>query len=203
MGISLERKNKRVHWVDIAKGLLMIIVVMSHMDEATSVDDSVGHALNSSEQIYNSFFMAAFFVITGLCSNFYKPWKEYIKSNFHSLIVPGFCLLLLVRCVCVYPLMLIHHNWMGVFGSICDLTSDTLLYGSAAWFLAAMFGAKILFKAILQITKRTGIQAFLVVGIGLLGLYAKNAELTFCGFWRLCYAMIFLPYLWGVLAESV
>lgn len=60
MEISLGEKSKRVRWGDIAKGLLMIIVVISHMDEATKVDDTVAHVLNSFESIYNSFFMGVF-----------------------------------------------------------------------------------------------------------------------------------------------
>lgn len=82
MEISLGEKSKRVRWGDIAKGLLMIIVVISHMDEATNVDDTVAHVLNGFESIYNSFFMGAFFVITGLRTNYYKPWKEYMKGCF-------------------------------------------------------------------------------------------------------------------------
>lgn len=41
--MSLGEKSKRVHWGDIAKGLLMIIVVISHMDEAIKVNDTVTH----------------------------------------------------------------------------------------------------------------------------------------------------------------
>ena len=51
MEISLGEKSKRVRWGDIAKGLLMIIVVISHMDEATNVDDTVAHVLNGFESI--------------------------------------------------------------------------------------------------------------------------------------------------------
>lgn len=59
-GDIFRGKSKRVRWGDIAKGLLMIIVVISHMDEATNVDDTVAHVLNGFESIYNSFFMGVF-----------------------------------------------------------------------------------------------------------------------------------------------
>lgn len=197
MEISLGEKSKRVRWVDIAKGLLMVIVVISHMDEATNIDDTVAHVLNSFESIYNSFFMGAFFVITGLCTNFYKPWKEYMKGCFKSLIIPGFFLLLLARCICVYPLMVFHHNLIGIFDSIQGLVFDTLLYGAAAWFLAAMFVSRILCKALLQIVNNSAFQFLIVVSVGLFGLYVKNAGIACFDYWRLSYAMIFVPYLWG------
>lgn len=73
---AIENKNTRKLWIDVFKFLAIILVV-------------VGHSTGVFNNYIYQFHMAAFFAISGYCTDFYKTTKlELIWKRLYSLIFP-------------------------------------------------------------------------------------------------------------------
>ena len=88
-----KSKKERLHYVDVAKGLLILMVILLHVSYTTIHDYSIKNALFEGNLVFvnvvfTPFFMPAFFVITGMCTNFYKPFILFIWSSIKSIIIP-------------------------------------------------------------------------------------------------------------------
>ena len=85
--------KERLHYIDIAKGLLILLVVYDHLPDmylySLKLHNNYISELNNWQWIYKLFFMPAFFAITGMCSNFDKTFIPFLVNNFKSLIVPN------------------------------------------------------------------------------------------------------------------
>lgn len=66
--------KERLHYIDVAKGLLILMVAYGHIYGNTSGIDNVGvDYIHQSVNLFVSFYMPCFFVITGyLGSHFMK-----------------------------------------------------------------------------------------------------------------------------------
>lgn len=68
-----KQKRERIHYIDIAKGILIICVVITHTPAFAKTYGVDGFQwLESLRPLFNSYFMPAFFCITGFCTNFGK-----------------------------------------------------------------------------------------------------------------------------------
>ena len=73
--------NPRLAYIDVAKGVLISIVIFHHI----SFQANMAGIHNGCIQwnftflpLYASWFMPAFFIITGLCSNFNRPIGSFL-----------------------------------------------------------------------------------------------------------------------------
>lgn len=125
--------NNRLIFLDIAKGIGILLVV-------------IGHLLNSSSlpgmYIYQ-FHMPFFFLISGYCYNQAKytgHLRTYINVRGLQLLVPLACFNLLIMC-CNFQ---IFHDYTA------EIFADHMI--GATWFLLVLFGASILFSIIDNVT---------------------------------------------------
>lgn len=104
--------KERIHYIDVAKGLLITLVILHHFPqlmEQYGVSNPFLQFLDSASDYYNAFFMPAFFIITGYCTNFRKlPFGEFFIRQVNTLMVPAFCL----GAVSV---------WIGLLGKGCTV----------------------------------------------------------------------------------
>ena len=178
--------TSRLHWVDVVKGLLILMVIWGHSDnQATSagINDSVVTKLCWIEHTWAPYFMCAFFVITGYCSNFNKAFKPFVISKIKSLIIPA-----------ISVGILLHLVFEGGGAGLIRIILHTLVLGPV-WFLAALFVACIFYYFISKyLTKRRQKYILLVVLviIGLsLYLYVPNS----IQIWHLPHALMLTPFL--------
>lgn len=66
--------TKRIEWIDIAKGIGIILVVIGHISQIKVLND-----------IIYSFHMPLFFMISGF---FHKDKNDFIKHKLHTIIIP-------------------------------------------------------------------------------------------------------------------
>jgi fucose 4-O-acetylase-like acetyltransferase len=137
-------KSERLHYLDIAKGILILLVVIHHLPHVMfHINPNAPEAylqLQSSDIIYKPFFMPAFFVITGMCLKLNISFKDYLIKNAKSILLPAFCLGFL-------------SNWISLFAKgethileYCKLGFSTFLYdGGKYWFLSALFISKLIY----------------------------------------------------------
>ena len=83
--------GKRIHYLDIAKGLLIILLLFHHYGSARrrlDVSNDFYEQYKLWQIVFTAFFMPTFFVISGYCSNFNKPFKAFFKTQFKQLLIP-------------------------------------------------------------------------------------------------------------------
>lgn len=132
----MNTTKKRIGWADICKGLLITLLIFSHLFWVSKskygiqnqVIDSVGIICS----IWNCFFMSCFIMVSGMFSNFNKPAKAFIIGNFKALIVPAWVSMVLFNLPHITNL-----DYISFF-------NRAFLYGGGKWFLTALFLSKIL-----------------------------------------------------------
>jgi len=80
-----ERKSKRIYWIDVAKIIAMVLIILSH---------TIAYS-NELKWLYKyvcSFHVAFFFVISGLTFKIerYSNYNEFIKEKFKKIMIPYF-----------------------------------------------------------------------------------------------------------------
>lgn len=127
--------NKRLPWLDIAKGIAMVAVVFSH--EFASVKPLV--------LLCNSFMLPLFFMCSGFCLS---PGKygivEYFKRKARTLLLPYFILGLIVS--------LLHIGINGIDGVLKNIAND-LFSWQTLWFLPVLFIADLFLYILLSVSK--------------------------------------------------
>lgn len=137
--------TKRLDWIDIAKGIAIILVIVGHTVPNPS---PLRHAIFS-------FHMPVIFILAGYTFR-PKPWRELLSGSVPRLLV---------------PYLVLGLAWQGptFLMSGAPLTGDTLVAGletivfasgvgvpglgvaavGMAWFLAALFTSRLLFNALM------------------------------------------------------
>lgn len=155
-------KNRRVDYLDMVKGIGIILVVMGHSEYL---------AKNALAVIY-SFHMPLFFIISGMVGHhireYERPMGLLIKKKFCSLMIPYIVFSLIY--LAIYGGYFCRVKGYLTVGKIREFAVQAVsLDGmSVLWFLSALFFAQILFVGIRkQCGKRVTylILAILVVAI--------------------------------------
>lgn len=163
-GKNTEIDNKRIKYIDVLRGVAMILVLIGHNDTSLT------------NYIY-SFHMPVFFFISGLTfKNYSSTFKEFIKKRFKSLMIPYFTLALLLYFFWI-PLMHfqgivlykedIIRNFIGIF--YCQGIAN-MAWGLQLWFLPCLFVTSIVFYFIARINQRFLMLILIILtsGIGFL-----------------------------------
>ena len=144
------QNKQRLHYIDVAKGLLILMVIIYHIGGQFSkyeeTDNTIFGYLPKFEFIYTFFFMPAFFAITGFCSNFDKPYKQFLWSDFKTLMIPAVSLTILCDGVGYLTTGNTDCYYLDTYLAIRML--------SPLWFLIALFWAKQIHFWLRRINKR-------------------------------------------------
>lgn len=129
-------EKERLHYIDVAKGILILLVAYGHiygLSKNACVDDISIEWIHRSINLFVSFYMPCFFVVTGFCSSFKKPFFTILVQSLKSIVLPGvfFTMVLMVR----------NLN----YDSMLQLLKSIVLYGGAYWFLSSLFLARIFY----------------------------------------------------------
>lgn len=87
---------ERKHFIDIAKGILILIVIVRHQANITVLERGLNvtflQYLIDEQCLYISYYMPAFFIITGYCTNFNISCLKFMKKKFCTIMIPAFTL---------------------------------------------------------------------------------------------------------------
>lgn len=122
---------ERIHYIDIAKGILITLVLAHHSVGIFGSESIISCLVINSQSFYVPFFMPAFFFITGFCSNFNKDFSRFLVDNIRTLIVPCFILRLIV---------FIYEGHGNIWIYCLDFISNGTL-----WFVSSLFLSKIVY----------------------------------------------------------
>lgn len=160
--------KKRIDWVDVAKGIAMILVILVHVEEHFMP----GVLVSTKIPIY-TFHMPLFFFMSGYLFSAKKSFGEFLKKKCRRILVPYVCLGVL--------LALFDAFWQGrnPFGrswfrpEIFKWNLWGLLYQNrlwTLWFIACLFWLNIIFYIIVRFVKNEKIRAAIVVLMAAAGI---------------------------------
>jgi fucose 4-O-acetylase-like acetyltransferase len=126
--------SKRIEYLDIAKGIGILLVVLGHNDfEVISL---------FLQRLIYSFHMPLFFLLSGYFLNTAVPFGDFVKKRFHALLKPFFFTIFLIYFTSI------SFEKMGFNTAITRIVKS--LYGSGAyldwvqlWFLPHLFAVSI------------------------------------------------------------
>lgn len=149
-------RKPRIEWIDMAKGIAIILVI-------------VGHTIDYSSPLRSfifSFHMPLFFILAGYTFR-PKPWRMVVKSSAKRLLLPYLLLFLLWKV----PNLLAYTDYvgksalLGLAGSFIFAAGTTVQpFGFEAtgmsWFLVALFCSRLIMNGICHVSaERKGAQA--------------------------------------------
>lgn len=170
-----EMKKNREEWLDVLKGLAIILVVL-------------GHGPIFNEDLFDfiwAFHMPLFFLISGYTFH-KKNSKEFFSNKWKRLMLPYFftCVLLLfvalIQSIKNNGLIwlnirdvIIRWVWAGIYGSCWSYDTPFKIYDiGAIWFLCTLFCASILFNYVVMLNSEH--QLWLVAILVYLGINTKS-----------------------------
>ena len=164
--------NKRIRWIDIAKGILILLVIIGHCEVGSCV-----------KYVIYSFHMGAFFFLSGLTFSAKNNPKVFVTKKVKSLLLP----------YCFFSVLLTAYNFAKhiVFSSAFNLKDaimsffvpisgkyESSVYG--LWFLPCIFLTELLLYSIIRFYSKNKVVSVIygitvVVGFGLIFIFTKIA----------------------------
>ncbi|MBQ4484466.1 MAG: acyltransferase family protein [Prevotella sp.] len=176
--------KERLHFIDVAKGILILLVVYGHLYAWTrKFNPEAADLILQSLNLFISFYMPAFFVITGFCSNFKKPFLEFVSSSFKSILLPGITFAVFFAII----------SFDVTIQRLYRIGKDFLMYGGQFWFLSALFIARLIYWVLYNnfSGNKTIVYSIILFVIG----FAMSFLYNYYEFWWFIHALLLTPYL--------
>lgn len=160
--------KERLHYIDVAKGLLILMVVWGHYELMCrlcyGIKDPIIDRLDSVEMLWVSFFMPAFFFISGLCSNFRKPFIPFFTAGLKTLLIPAI--------VINYGTSLIEYLSWGEspVWIIKTIGKSFLLKCAGEWFIPSMFISRLVVWGLVRLG-RTDVRILISLLLLIVGVW--------------------------------
>lgn len=187
---ALEKKD-RLHWVDAAKGILIVLVAMVHIigrGEELGINCSAIDVIGIIGGIF-CFRMPAFFILAGFWGKYDMSFKDFLIRNAKGLLLPLLIFSFLggVLHEAFYEILKGSYNAGALEWPFLDVSLDY-------WFVLALFLAKCVYWAVCRISKKQLVRLLICLGIYALGVLSLKAWfLPNFACWK--WALIMLVYL--------
>ena len=127
--------SSRIEWIDLAKGICIVLVVLNHVSITMDIDYPL------SIQV-TSFRMPLYFILSGLFFKQYEGFVGFLKRKTNKLLIPFMFFLLMTS---VLPYAIIRHD-LSLKYFFTEMNGP--IYNFAIWFLLCLFEINILFYLI-------------------------------------------------------
>ncbi|WP_422664997.1 acyltransferase family protein [Aneurinibacillus uraniidurans] len=149
-------KNKRIEWIDIAKGIAIILVVIGHSP-----------ATNGIKTFIYGFHIPLFFFLSGFVFN---PQKfsnstEFFKNKIKTIVMPYLIFSLIEYLIYVlWENSIYNTNYYAysIFKGILYASADTLKMYPVLWFLPCLFVVQCAFFLLVKIN---GKKTYLIISL--------------------------------------
>lgn len=185
--------NNRLEYIDVAKGILICLVVVGHiLNIATYQLESNEFIINANklETLYKGFYMCAFFVITGYCSNFNKTFCSFTKSNLRTIVLPAFSLFYITQTINL--LFAGEHVFFDYLHF--DFHAFFIEQGLSAWFLASLFVARNVYWCSVRVVNSTKYRFILFAVLYVLGYILSHRTHNYWSYQQALMFLIFMEY---------
>lgn len=136
----------RIAYFDIAKGILILLLVFAHFWSAVHrapFESPYFKYIYGWNNIFTCFYMPAFFVISGYCTNFKKPFGTFCLSVIKYLLIP------LVSFTLIDQLIVSIVNNSSYIPTLISYFQK----GGGFWFLYAMIWGKCIVYGLVKFKK--------------------------------------------------
>jgi fucose 4-O-acetylase-like acetyltransferase len=161
----VEKDKKRIEWIDACKGFLVILMVLGHIpiiSQAEGVNCDILSFYSYTGYFYGCFFMQAFFVLSGITSNFSKKWSSFIWGQAKGLILPFLSFSIITLLVSYF----ISGSWRFFY----DIGNEHIFFLlELYWFLPALLLGKILYWIINRYIRNSTIQLIILFILLIIG----------------------------------
>lgn len=173
--------TKRLEWVDIAKGIGILLVIW-------------GHCLHIEQILFHLIFvfhMPLFLMLSGYVFQEKDSFPDLIRKKLRALILPYLCFFVLGLAV-----TLILPEWRQGL-SLAELKADLWLgypnsvNNSSIWFLLCLFFTVLLFQCICKLPSALQFLALLIIYS--IGIWYSKHQFPFMGYSRLPLTLDVLP----------
>ncbi len=189
--------KERIHWIDVAKGLMIIGMVINHIPNYCNrldVDISSFPWFLTFGNAYGVFTMQSFFILSGYTTNFNQEFKTFFLKQVKGLLIPYLAFTLICSTIAYFTWG--ESLFVDCFGERWSFLVESY------WFLTALFVAKVLMYFISRLSKKKIVELgggilLLVLGIAVSEYYSEMPEPSHWHNWfhyrnGLCMA-VFLP----------
>lgn len=193
MMVNMTKEKPRLHWVDAAKGILILLMALHHMIQRGNelgISCLALEGIHRTELFWVPIFMATFFIITGFWAKYDMSFKELVINNARSLLLP--------LIVFSYLGGILHELFYEILKRTYNenaLTYPSIFVSLDYWFILALFIAKCMYWLIYNYIKnkktRWIVTAFVYL-MGVLSLKAWFLPNYSCWKWAMI-LMIYLP----------
>lgn len=176
--------NKRVDWVDVAKGIGMICVILAHVEE------------QYLKMPLYTFHMPLFFFLSGYLFSIKSSFKEFLISKCRRILVPYFCLggILILFDIYWNGRNSFNQTWYNKEYAMYDITQLFVQKRFLTlWFIACLFWLSLLFYVLVRFIKKEVIRAAVVILLTAAGLCYYYFDGT-AWFWNMDVCFTALPF---------
>lgn len=189
--------NKRIQWIDVAKGICMLSVIAGHF------------GVSKVNNVVYAYHLTVFFLLSGYTLRKAELDKEYLNNKFKTLMMPYFLTCFCVMLMDILNCFLLWHNTTNesITGVIAgDIIRSFWASGSitsfgnveigtrigAVWFLPALFFALVIVQLLLNHLEEKKMQYLVAILLSMGGyITAKFIWLPF----SIQSAMMAAPYI--------
>ncbi len=170
----LHPANQRIEFIDLTKGICIILVVMSHIGGAFDRLDS--HSMIAA------FRMPLYFFISGLFFKSYDGFHGFTLRKVNKLLIPflffytGAFLLKYVVWVVAPGTFQQPVSWSELL--VIFQGHSLIRFNPPIWFLVALFNCNILFYLVHYLRKRVGMMMIVILLIGATGFFLGKKQIV-------------------------
>lgn len=187
MALTKTIQQHRILWVDLFKGILMLMIILSHTG-----------ASEIYRRFYTPVFLSGYFWISGYMSKSDREFKQFIVAKLRGLIIPFLSLGIINSLISI----VVEHDSIG--DRMQFLLSRRLQWDDL-WFVSCMFSAQCIFwiveKVCISFDRRKTkkywsallLMSFIVAMVGLYYTRTINIPLPF-QFENACINLLFITF---------
>lgn len=156
--------GKRLHWVDIIKGVLVLLMVCGHIPNLSRnvCDTYYLSYYNIFAAFYICFFMQAFFVLSGFTTNFDKEPKEFLSRQVKTLVVPYISFTLISKMIDYFA-----FDRKELFVTISGEQYFFLI--ESYWFISALLLSKLAYYFLTRYMKNAWLRYAILIAMMIVG----------------------------------
>ena len=164
--------KQRIHYIDIAKGILILSLMYTHLYSANKiigVNNDYFNILYYFIPFIACFFMQCFFMISGYCSNFDNNFSTFIKRQWRQILVPWICFEFISKISST-----IYWDTLSIENLYHQLITPP---NTGLCFFSALFFSKLYLWITLQITKKHSIIIYTSLVLLIIALYINEYDI--------------------------
>ncbi len=176
----MDTSSKRIEWIDLAKGICIVLVVWWHIKELYSNRGFTDRSLYL--YMANYFRMPLYFLLSGLFFKTYSGYWDFLLRKFNKLFVPFavFALLGVAYCLLLPHKLPAQRTWESFYPFV------------VVWFLWCLFVMNNLFYLLVRLCRGDHLVLYISVAlIGIIGYYSGDNVI---GILHLQSALTALPF---------